>query len=104
MRQSIGTCLPAAAKSSRCVGLPAMAGQGDRVLLLLGRVPELYVAALGTLKSGAVVSPLFSAFGPEPIRARMTIGEAKALVTSEVFYRRKIEPWRKELPGLQHVS
>lgn len=39
--------------------------KGDRVFLLL----ELYVAALGTLKSGAVVSPLFSAFGPEPIRA-----------------------------------
>ena len=77
--------------------------KGDRVYLLLGRSPELYIAALGTLKNGSVLSPLFSAFGPEPAKARMTIGNAKALVTTEAFYRRKIEPWRKELASLQHV-
>jgi len=77
--------------------------KGDRVFSLLGRVPELYVAALGTLKNGSVFSPLFSAFGPEPIKARMTIGNARALITSEAFYRRKIEPWRKELASLEHV-
>ena len=77
--------------------------KGDRVFSLLGRVPELYVSALGTLKRGAVFSPLFSAFGPEPIKARMTIGDAKALITSEAFYRRKVEPWRKELASLEHV-
>ncbi|MGP0092428.1 MAG: acetate--CoA ligase [Xanthobacteraceae bacterium] len=77
--------------------------KGDRVFALLGRSPELYIAALGTLKNGSVFSPLFSAFGPEPIKARMTIGDAKALVTSEAFYRRKIEPWRKELASLRHV-
>jgi acetyl-CoA synthetase len=77
--------------------------RGDRVFTLLGRVPELYIAALGTLKSGCVFSPLFSAFGPEPIKARMAIGGAKALVTTEAFYRRKIEPWRKELASLEQV-
>src|SRR6516164_4918279 len=77
--------------------------KGDRVFSLLGRIPELYIAALGTLKNGSVFSPLFSAFGPEPIKARMTIGNAKALITSEAFYRRKIEPWRKELASLEHV-
>ena len=77
--------------------------KGDRVFSLLGRVPELYIAALGTLKNGSVFSPLFSAFGPEPIKARMTIGGAKALITSEAFYRRKIEPWRKELASLEHI-
>lgn len=77
--------------------------KGDRVFSLLGRVPELYIAALGTLKAGGVFSPLFSAFGPEPIKARMTIGTAKVLVTSEAFYRRKVEPWRNELASLQHV-
>jgi acetyl-CoA synthetase len=78
-------------------------GKGDRVFSLLGRVPELYLVALGTLKNGSVFSPLFSAFGPEPIKARMTIGEAKVLVTSEAFYRRKVEPWRKELASLELV-
>jgi acetyl-CoA synthetase len=77
--------------------------KGDRVFSLLGRVPELYIAALGTLKNGTVFSPLFSAFGPEPIKARMTIGDARALITTEAFYRRKIEPWRKELASLKHV-
>ena len=77
--------------------------KGDRIFSLLGRVPELYIAALGTLKAGGVFSPLFSAFGPEPIKARMTIGTAKVLVTSEAFYRRKVEPWRSALASLQHV-
>jgi acetyl-CoA synthetase len=77
--------------------------KGDRVYLLLGRNPQLYIAALGTLKNGSVLSPLFSAFGPEPAKARMTIGNAKALVTTEAFYRRKVEPWRKELASLEHV-
>jgi acetyl-CoA synthetase len=77
--------------------------KGDRVFSLLGRVPELYIAALGALKAGCVFSPLFSAFGPEPIKARMTIGGAKVLVTTEAFYRRKVEPWRKELTSLEQV-
>ena len=77
--------------------------KGQRVFSLLGRTPELYIAALGTLKNGSVFSPLFSAFGPEPIKARMTIGDAKALITSEAFYRRKVEPSRKEFTSLEHV-
>ena len=78
-------------------------GAGDRVFSLLGRVPELYVAALGTLRNGSVFSPLFSAFGPEPVRTRMAIGEAKVLVTTAAYYRRKVADWRDQLPGLQHV-
>jgi acetyl-CoA synthetase len=78
-------------------------GRGDRVFSLLGRIPELYIAALGTLRNGSAFSPLFSAFGPEPVRTRMAIGEAKVLVTTAAFYRRKIADWRNELPGLQHV-
>ena len=76
---------------------------GERVFSLLGRVPELYVAALGTLKAGRVFSPLFSAFGPEPIEARMSIGDARVLVTTTSYYRRKVAPWRGELPGLKHI-
>src|SRR6516165_10955454 len=78
-------------------------GRGDRVFSLLGRVPELYITALGTLRNGSVFSPLFSAFGPEPVRTRMAIGEAKVLVTTAAFYRRKVAEWRRELPGLEHV-
>ncbi|HXX02740.1 MAG TPA: acetate--CoA ligase, partial [Xanthobacteraceae bacterium] len=93
------------AQTNRFANVLAQSGitKGDRVYLLLGRSIELYIAALGTLKNGSVLSPMFSAFGPEPAKARMTIGNAKALVTTEAFYRRKIEPWRKELASLQHV-
>jgi len=78
-------------------------GKGDRVFSLLGRVPELYVAALGTLKNGSVFCPLFSAFGPEPVRTRLELGGGAVLVTSESLYRRKVEPVRPALPGLRHV-
>jgi acetyl-CoA synthetase len=77
--------------------------RGDRVYALAGRIPELYVAALGTLKHGGVFCPLFSAFGPEPIRARMTIGAARVLVTTETLYHRKVAALRRELPDLAHV-
>ncbi len=77
--------------------------RGDRVFCLASRLPELYIAALGTLKAGCVFSPLFSAFGPEPVRSRMEIGDARALVTTEALYRRKVAPWRDGMPGLKHV-
>ncbi len=78
-------------------------GKGDRVFGLLPRVPELYVACLGTLKNGSVFSPLFSAFGPEPIAARVGLGEGKVLVTTEALYRRKVAAVRDKLPSLEHV-
>jgi acetyl-CoA synthetase len=78
-------------------------GKGDVVVALAGRIPELYIAALGSLKTGAIFSPLFSAFGPEPIKARMNIAHARVLVTTEALYRRKVEPNRSAMPALEHV-
>lgn len=77
--------------------------KGERVYSLLGRRPELHIAALGTLKAGAVFCPMFSAFGPEPIRSRMEIGEARLLVTTTALYRKKVEAWRAQLSSLKHV-
>ncbi len=76
---------------------------GERVFLLLGRVPSLYIAALGAIKHRAVVSPMFSAFGPEPIRQRMEIGSGSVLVTSRRLYERKVAGIRDQLPSLKHV-
>ncbi|MHB8874684.1 MAG: acetate--CoA ligase [Myxococcaceae bacterium] len=78
-------------------------GKGDRVLSLCGRIAELYVAALGTLKNRSVFCPLFTSFGPEPIRTRLKLGEARVLVTTPSLYRRKVEPLRASLPRLEHV-
>ncbi len=77
--------------------------RGDVVAVLAGRIPELYVAALGTLKAGAVFCPLFSAFGPEPIRTRLSIAGARALVTTRALYARKMAGLRAALPDLEHV-
>ena len=78
-------------------------GPGERLFLLSDRVPELYAVTLGALKAGVVVSPLFAAFGPDPVRARMEIGGASVLVTTEAQYRRKIAAWRDQMPGLKLV-
>jgi acetyl-CoA synthetase len=78
-------------------------GTGARVATLAGRVPELYVAALGTLKAGGVYTPLFSAFGPEPIRQRVDLGKIEVLVTTPTYYRRKVAKIRDELTSLAHV-
>jgi hypothetical protein len=83
----------------RGLGLAA----GDRVYVLTGRIPELYFAALGAWKAKAVLCTLFAAFGPEPIRARMAIGEARVLVTTEALCRKKIAGIRTALPKLEHV-
>ena len=85
-------------------GLRALGvGTGDRVFVLANRVPELYIAALGTLKNGSVFAPLFSAFGPEPIQTRMELGSGKVLVTTDRLYARKITPIREQLTDLEHV-
>jgi acetyl-CoA synthetase len=77
--------------------------KGDVVATLLGRVPALYVTALGTLKNGCVYTPLFSAFGPDPIVARLAKARARVLVTTEALFVRKVLPVRAQLPDLEHV-
>jgi len=76
---------------------------GDGVFVLAERVPALYFAALGTFKAGAVFCPMFSAFGPEPIMTRMSLGSAKVLVTTDRLYKRKVAPIRDQLETLEHV-
>ena len=76
---------------------------GDRVFALLGRIPELYIAFAGTLKHRSIFCPLFSAFGPEPIAARLRIGQARVLVTTQPLYDRKVAGIRDSLPDLEHV-
>ena len=79
------------------------AGKGDRVFALAGRIPELYISALGTLKNTSVFCPLFSAFGPEPIFQRLHRGDAKVLVTTAQLYKKKVAGLRERLPQLQRV-
>ncbi len=77
--------------------------RGDSVFALMGRVPEFYGCAMGTLKAGLIFTPLFAAFGPEPIRTRMEIGSANVLVTTSEIYKRKIAAWRDQISSLKLV-
>jgi acetyl-CoA synthetase len=79
------------------------AEKGERVFVLAGRIPELYIAALGTLKTLSVFCPLFSAFGPEPVFQRLVRGNAKILVTTRRQYEQKVVSLRERLPELQHI-
>ncbi|WP_020524748.1 acetate--CoA ligase [Catelliglobosispora koreensis] len=91
--------------TSRFANLLASLGvqPGERVFSLLGREPDLYVAALGTLRYQGVFSPLFAAFGPEPVRQRITAGDGVVLVTTPRLYEAKIAPIRHLLASLRHV-
>ena len=75
---------------------------GETLFALCPRVPALYIGVLGALKGGHVVCPLFAAFGPEPIRQRMELGDAVVLLTSKALFERKILPLGAQL-AVRHV-
>ena len=77
--------------------------KGAHLFVLSGRLPALYIAVLGALKKGVVVTPMFSAFGPEPIATRINLGAGQVLVTTDVLYQRKIKQLRQQMPSLRHV-
>ena len=99
------TCDALLRQTNRFANLLQQCGieRGDAVATLLGRCPELFVTVLGTLKAGCVFSPLFSAFGPEPIRSRLELSGASVLVTTQRLYERKVALIRLQLPHLRHV-
>jgi acetyl-CoA synthetase len=76
--------------------------KGDRVFVYLERIPEIFITLFGALKLGAVVGPLFSAFGPEAIRDRLLDSGATVVVTSPEL-KVRLDSIRAELPALKHV-
>ena len=76
--------------------------KGDRVFLFMGRIPELYVAFFAILKVGAIAGPLFSAFGPDPVKDRLLDSGAKVLIVTPDL-RNRISDIIKDLPDLKHV-
>jgi acetyl-CoA synthetase len=87
-----------AANGLRALGIE----KGDRVFVFLERIPECYFTVFGTLKLGAVIGPLFSAFGPDAVKDRLQDSAAKVLVTSPDLWA-KVKDIRSELPDLQYV-
>ncbi|MDM8003342.1 MAG: AMP-binding protein, partial [Bacteroidota bacterium] len=76
--------------------------QGDRVCLFMDRIPELYLSFLGILKMGAIVQPLFSAFGEESLFVRLENAGTRAIITQKKHLG-KVRKIRKQLTDLEFV-
>lgn len=72
-------------KASRFADMLIASGvrPGDRVAGLLPRRPDLLTILLGALKAGCVYQPLFTAFGPRALDARLEISEPVLVVTDQ---------------------
>lgn len=77
--------------------------KGERIFSFAGRIPELYITALGTLKYTAVFCPLFSVFGPEPVFQRLSKGDASVLITTSKLYDKNIKQLLERLPSLRYI-
>jgi len=76
--------------------------QLDRVCLFLDKVPELYLGFIAILKTGAIVEPLFSAFGEDALVARMLDSRAAAIITQR-RHLGKVRKAKERLPDLKHI-
>lgn len=74
----------------------------DRVCLFMDRIPELYLSFLGVLKIGAVVQPLFSAFGDESLHVRLENAGTRAIITQRKHLG-KVRKIIDRLPSLEFV-
>jgi acetyl-CoA synthetase len=87
-----------AANGLRALGVE----KGDRVFVFLERIPECYFTVFGALKLGAIIGPLFSAFGPDAVKDRLADSEARVLVTSSELWA-KVKEIRADLPALETI-
>jgi acetyl-CoA synthetase len=74
----------------------------DRICLFMDRIPDLYFSFLGILKIGAIVQPLFSAFGDESLFVRLENAQTRAVITQrkQLYKVRKI---LNKLPFLEFI-
>ena len=61
---------------------------GDVVGLFMPMIPEAAAGFFAVAKIGAVVMPLFSGFGPDPIASRLLDADATAVIAADVTWRR----------------
>jgi acetyl-CoA synthetase len=76
--------------------------RGDRVFSYMPRIPEHYVALVGTLKAGAVFGGVNERFGPEGIAYRLDDCDAKAVVTT-ADNRETVGTALENAPSVEHV-
>ncbi|MBI3896001.1 MAG: AMP-binding protein [Acidobacteria bacterium] len=74
--------------------------KGDRVLLVIGRVPEWFISLLGMLKAGIVAVPGTTQLAPKDLLYRFQTAHCKAAVVDSDIVSR-IENVRRECPELK---
>ena len=74
---------------------------GDRVFIMLGRVPAWYAAMLGVIRIGAVAMPAPNQLTPRDIAYRIRSADAAAAITDDLGAE-KIDAIEDELPSLAH--
>jgi acetyl-CoA synthetase len=73
--------------------------KGDRVLIMLPRVPEWWTFTLGLIKRGAVYVPAPTMLTPKDLKYRINIADIKMVITMEE-QADKIEEIAKDCPSL----
>jgi len=74
----------------------------DRIFLFMDRIPELYFSFVAILKIGAIVQPLFSAFGDESLFVRLENAQTRAIITQRKLLP-KVRKIINRLPYLEFV-
>ena len=85
--------------------------KGDAVGLYMPMIPELAIAFLAVIKTGGIILPLFSGYGPSAISSRLNDANAKAVFTADGFLRRgqpvamksTLDRALADVPSVQHV-
>ncbi|GAA0245467.1 acyl-CoA synthetase [Haladaptatus pallidirubidus] len=75
---------------------------GDRVFSYMPRIPEHYVALIGTLKAGGVWGGVNERFGPDGIAYRLDDCDAKVVITTPQN-RTTVEDALDDAPSVEHV-
>jgi acetyl-CoA synthetase len=73
--------------------------KGDRVILMLHRVPEWWVFVIALIKLGAVVCPCPTLLTPSDLQYRISAGKFKMIIT-DTENAPKVEGIRKDCPTL----
>ncbi|PSQ25508.1 acyl-CoA synthetase [Halobacteriales archaeon QS_9_68_17] len=82
--------------------LDDLVDEGDRVFSYMPRIPEHYVAMVGTLKRGAVWGSVNERFGPDGIAYRLDDCDAKVVVTTPEN-RDTVGKALEDAPSVEHV-
>jgi acetyl-CoA synthetase len=77
--------------------------KGDRVIVYLPRIPELYASAISIAKLGAIFAPLFGGFRAEAVRDRINDAQACMVITTPEMKRLGIDPIRKDIPSVKSI-